>query len=171
MDISVRMPASADAEAFYHLRLQGMELYPDAFDESADDWRTCSLDEVRALLERQSAADGEFFLGAFDGDRLVGVVALRRQFGVKFRHKGAIWGMFVAPTDQQRGVAGQLLDALMVEARKVDGLRRLTVCYIEGNTAAERLFASRGFIEYGREPEALQIGTRTCAEVFMTIAL
>ena len=171
MNIAIRLLASDDAEAFYRLRLQGLEMHPDAFGEAADEWRARSLDDVRTMLERLSETDGNLILGAFDGDRLVGVAALRRHFGVTFRHKGAVWGMFVAPTHQRRGVAGALLDGLIDQARKVDGMRRLTLCYVEGNTAAEQLYTSRGFSQYGREPEALMIGTRALTEIFMTLAL
>ncbi len=167
----IRTLTPADAAAFYDLRLQGLELYPEAFGEAAADWRARSLDKVRTFLNDRHAVDGKFILGAFDGDHLVGVAGLQRRNGPKFQHKGEVWGMIVRPTHQNQGVAGALVDGLIDRARKVDGLRRLTLCHVEGNTAAARLYTSRGFREYGCEPEALVIGTTAHAEIYMSLAL
>ncbi len=171
MNPIIRILTPADAAVFYDLRLQGLELYPLAFGEAAADWRARSLDEVGAILDDRSAANGTFILGAFDGDHLVGVAALKRRNGAKFQHKAEVWGMFVRPTHQKQGVAGALVHGLIERARKVDGLRRLTLCHVEGNAAAAQLYTARGFREYGCEPDALVVGTTAHAEIYMSLAL
>jgi hypothetical protein len=60
------------------------------------DHSSLSLEEVRKRLGSESS---EFFVaGAFEGSRLAGMAGFHREKGLKLRHKGRVWGVYVTPT-------------------------------------------------------------------------
>jgi GNAT superfamily N-acetyltransferase len=92
-----------------------------------------------ALTEtpRQLRAAGERFLGAFEGERLVGAVAWKRRGGLVDVHR-----LVVHPDRFRRGIAGRLLDAL--DAQEPDAERAI-VATGAANAPARRLYERHGF--------------------------
>ena len=92
-----------------------------------------------ALTEtpRQLRATGERFLGAFEGDRLVGAVSWKRSGPLVDVHR-----MVVHPDRFRRGIAGRLLEAL--DAREPDAERTI-VATGAANPPARRLYERYGF--------------------------
>jgi GNAT superfamily N-acetyltransferase len=80
----------------------------------------------------------ERFLGAFEGERLVGAVAWKRSGGLVDVHR-----LVVHPDRFRRGIAGRLLDALdVVEA----DAERAIVATGAANEPARRFYEGRGFV-------------------------
>jgi GNAT superfamily N-acetyltransferase len=92
-----------------------------------------------ALTEtpRQLRATGERFLGAFEGDRLVGAVSWKRSGPLVDVHR-----MVVHPDRFRRGIAGRLLEAL--DAQEPDAERTI-VATGAANAPARRLYERYGF--------------------------
>ncbi|MEA2134033.1 MAG: hypothetical protein QOC68_1942 [Solirubrobacteraceae bacterium] len=92
-----------------------------------------------ALTEtaRQLRAAGEIFLGAFEGERLVGAVAWKRIGPLVDVHR-----LVVHPDRFRRGIAGRLLDAL--DAQEPDAERAI-VATGAANAPARRLYERHGF--------------------------
>jgi RimJ/RimL family protein N-acetyltransferase len=100
---------------------------------------------------------------------LVGVVGLRVADGVKERHKGLLWGMFVQPSARGAGVGKALVARLIDHATGLVEQIHLTV--VASNVAAARLYASAGFEPYGLERRALKVGDQYHDEVLMALPL
>jgi len=100
------------------------------------------VDTLPALTETgwQLRAGGEAFLGAYDGERLVGAVSWRREGGLLDIHR-----LVVHPDAFRRGIASRLLDAL--EAGQADATRTI-VATGATNAPARRLYERRGFRPY-----------------------
>ena len=79
----------------------------------------------------------ERFLGAFEGERLVGAVSWKRTGALVDVHR-----LVVHPDRFRRGIAGLLLDAL--EEREGDAERSI-VATGAANAPARRLYERRGF--------------------------
>jgi RimJ/RimL family protein N-acetyltransferase len=110
--------------------------------------------------------------GAWDEDgALVGVAGLGRQRTRKSRHRGGVWGMYVAPEARGRGVGRALLDALIAHARTVDGLHRLELGVEATNTAARELYLRAGFTPYGVQPDAYRMDGKSWDSEMMTMDL
>jgi GNAT superfamily N-acetyltransferase len=92
-----------------------------------------------ALMEtpRRLRRAGEQFLGAFEGERLVGAVAWKRTGPLVDIHR-----LVVHPDRFRRGIAGRLLAAL--DAHE-PGAERAVVATGAANAPARRLYEQRGF--------------------------
>jgi GNAT superfamily N-acetyltransferase len=107
------------------------------------------------------AADGSrCTFGAFVDDQLAGILALIRPQRAKLRHCAELAGMYVAAEFRRRGLGGALIDAALVHARTLGGVRQLKLTVNAANLAARLLYQSRGFIRVGVEPEALCVDGR-----------
>ena len=80
----------------------------------------------------------ERFLGAYEGERLVGAVSWKRSSGLVDIHR-----LVVHPDRFRRGIAGALLDAL---ALRLPDAQRWVVATGAANEPARRLYEQHGFV-------------------------
>jgi RimJ/RimL family protein N-acetyltransferase len=164
----IRVLGPADAAAFQALRLRSLAADPVAFASSYEEERDTPLAIVaERLLELPDRA----IMGAFDRDRLVGLAAWHREEMRKLRHKGFVWGVFVAETHRGHGLARGLLQAVIAHARRADGIRQLNLTAYAANRAAIALYESLGFVVYGREPAAICVDGMLHDDVHMSLRL
>ncbi|GIP38969.1 N-acetyltransferase [Paenibacillus sp. J31TS4] len=165
MDIHVRKLTKDDADAFWQLRLKGLRSSPEAFGSSYEDAVKLPPEEIQRRL---GITPDNYVCGAFsDEDRLVGIVGFRRESAPKLRHKGMVWGMYVAEEARGQGVARRLLSRLLEHAAALDGLEQAMLMVVTTNEPAVRLYESLGFARYGTEPNALHVDGRAYDEHLM----
>ena len=162
----VRRLTPDDASAYRALMLQAYALHPDAFTSSPQERAGLPLGWWQQRLAAQPAA-AEVVFGAFGDGTLVGAVGLAFEAREKARHKAKVTGMVVLEGWRRRGLAAQLLQALMAHARAQPGLQILQLTVTQGNRAAEQLYAGFGFAAFGVEPDAVAVGAGYVAKVHM----
>lgn len=159
----------AHAATYRALMLEAYEQAPDAFTTTADERRA----EPEAWwVKRISSADGlATCFGAWEGERLVGTVALEYAAKPKTRHAALVLGMYVQPARRGRGIGLALMQAAIAAASARPDVLVLTLTLTEGNAAALRLYESVGFRAWGTQPHAIQTASGLKGKVHMTLAL
>ena len=103
------------------------------------------------------------------GDPLDGMAALFFETRLKRRHIALLWGVYVRPPARGTGLARALVEAAIETAR--GGAEHLRLTVGTHNAAAERLYRSLGFTEYGIEPAGRRVGGRDIHDRLMTLDL
>ncbi|HEX7639645.1 MAG TPA: GNAT family N-acetyltransferase [Burkholderiaceae bacterium] len=166
--MTIRRLRPDDAADFQALRLAALLDTPEAFASSHEEEQGLPLDEVARRFGRDA---GPGVLGAWHEGALVGVVGLRRQPLRKLSHKAEIWGMYVAPAARGLGLARQLMEAVLALARETAGIAKVTLSVDAANVAAIALYESLGFVVFGRESDAMRIGTDVRNDLQMSLSL
>ena len=147
---NIRLLNRHDAAIFRSIRLEAVQDSPLAFAESVAEANDKSLIDFENYLD--SHGRGDFVLGDFDGEKLIGVIGFFRSAHRKHFHKGTIWGMYVTPAYRSRGVG-----AALFKTRSLTGLRQINLTVTSGNAAAKRLYEKAGFRVFGIEPAGLNL--------------
>ena len=160
----IRKLERTDAKEFQRLRLFALQNNSTSFGSSFEEEVKKSLEQFEVFID---PTNERVFWGAFENDRLIGVVGLGREDGVKTEHKGFIRSMFVDPTARKQGVASELLNTALSYSVAHMKLEQLTLAVTSTNIKAINLYKKFGFIEYGIEPNALKIEGRYFDEMMM----
>ena len=156
-----------DAPAYRELRLEALERHPESFGSAFEDER---LHDVAYFAERITPPPPAATFGAFEGERLVGMAGFYAHTGLKVRHGGVLWGMYVRPAWRGSGLAERLVRTVMNHARDHD-IELLELTVAQENRPAAALYDRLGFTPYGVREDALKVAGRYVAEVLLVLRL
>ncbi|HTW63013.1 MAG TPA: GNAT family protein [Bryobacteraceae bacterium] len=171
--MEIRILTAADAQVYSDLRLEALATEPRAFSSSPADHLALSPEQIR---ERLQPADSDgypdtFVFGAFDAGKLVGTAGFWRERQPKLRHKGTIWGVYVAPPHRGRGLSRSLMAAALDRLHGYPDLRQVNLAVTATQAPAERLYRSLGFEQFGYERGALSVAGEWVDEYWMVLRL
>jgi ribosomal protein S18 acetylase RimI-like enzyme len=149
--IVIRPLGPSDVEQYRAVRLASLRNFQFCHGPAYEE----ALEQSHAWHAERLAKRGDYWFGAFDGDRLVGTIALRTQEGIRLRHSASLNSLTVDGAHQGRGIGRLLVAHLIAFARSLGTIRQVTLALTEGNANAERLYESFGFKLYGVEPDCL----------------
>lgn len=164
MAMVIRRLRPTDVLEYRRVRLLALRESPTTFGSSYSEEARRPLSHLRKRLEEGS---GSWVLGALEDRRLVGIIRLVRMEGRKERHKASIFGMYVAKSGRRKGIGRGLLKVAISRAKKMKGVRTVQLTAVTSNLAAMALYKGAGFVEYGREGEALFVANKFYSESLM----
>ncbi|CAM4350108.1 GNAT family N-acetyltransferase [Paenibacillus phoenicis] len=167
--MNLRILEESDASIYQSLRLQGLQVNPEAFGSTFEREADFTMDMV---TERIKPTEDRFVLGAFDEHgTLAGIVTFIRESSPKTRHKGNVFGLLVTPGMRGKGIGQALMEELLARAKRMEGLEQLNLTVVSTNDSARRLYESLGFQRYGTERRALKWDGAYFDEDYMALRL
>lgn len=165
--IEIRALGKSDLEEFWQLRLRALKEEPESFAASYEE----SVEMLPADIEKRlENSNNAFVLGAFT-PKLAGMIGFYRRQGLKVKHKGVIWGMYVAPESRTQGLGKALILSTVELASKFGDVEELLLTVGAQNKSAHRLYSACGFKSYSVEPGALKLGDRYFNDEWMALKL
>jgi RimJ/RimL family protein N-acetyltransferase len=169
--MEIRELTGADASDYLALRLRGLREDPGSFGSSYEEERYRTVEEMAERM-RSAPQRGEFALGAFHGNQLVGMVTFIRAPKRKIHHLGTVFGAYIAPEARGKGYGRRLMTALIERARALDGLEQIALSVLVPNPAAQELYRSLGFEVFGLQRRSVKLdGGDYRDEEFMALML
>lgn len=150
LPLAIRALTPADADAFRALRLMALAASPEAFGLSVAEEEALAPEIFR---ERLDGSGGSAVFGAFADSHLIGIAGFLPASRLKARHKGTLWGVFVAPEWRGHGLARRLVEEVIAHARGLVLLLQANV--VTTNETARKMYHRLGFVPYGLEERAL----------------
>ena len=167
--MTVAVLTASDAAPYKELMLHAYEHAADAFTSTPEE-RSKEPDEW--WVKRIAHPEGmTVAFGDFEGQSLVGTVALEFSAKPKTKHKALVVGMYVLPASRGNGSARALLQAAMQFCKERGDIRAVQLEVTEGNTPALTLYESLGFKAYGVEPMAVLTPAGFRSKVHMWLSL
>jgi ribosomal protein S18 acetylase RimI-like enzyme len=147
----IRLLDRSDEPVFRPMRLDALRLHPTSFGRAyAEEVQATPDDLIQRLLERPSYIFGGFTQAGV----LVGFSGLRLQGGIKSRHNGLLFAVYVDAAHRRAGLARALAETAIAQARDAQ-LRVVHLTVTVGNDGARTLYRALGFRTYGVVPRAL----------------
>ena len=167
--MEIRRFGVGDAEALWRLRMTALETDPWAFAESVEELQKISVEEYGRRLG--SGGDDNFVVGAFEGGTAVGMCGFYRETLAKRRHKGHLWGVFVAPAARGKGLGRDLTARVIETARGFPDLKSIQLTVSISQEEARRVYRELGFRVFGVEPRGLGFGEKFVDEEHLILDL
>lgn len=165
--MEIRQLHHDDAEAYFALRLEALQINPEAFGSSYEEEKDYPLSRTQSRLSDPAS----YVYGAFVEKDLVGVVTLMRETKIKMSHRANIYAVYVTPKRRGKGVAKQLLKATIEKSRDLQGIEQVYLAVVAENTAAKKVYRAFGFETYGIDRKAIKINGKYYDEELMVLYL
>src|SRR5690625_3641736 len=150
--MNVRLLRPEDAKKHFNLRLKSLQESPMYFVKSYEEKKQSAA----TYEKRFENPEHSFTFGAFDGEKLVGIITLVRQQLVKLHHRTSIISMYTKSNYRGLGIGKALLEKAIEQAKNLDGVEQIHLTVVTTNEAAKHLYSSFGFIVIGKEEKALK---------------
>ena len=163
--MEIRQIHANDAEKYRKIRLEALQTNPEAFGSSYEEEKIYSVEMFQNRLQN----DHSFTFGAFEQEKLLGVVSLVVEQKIKIKHRANIYAMYVSPEKRGSGIAKKLMKEAVNKAHQINGIEQIYLSVVSTNEPAKRLYQSVGFKKYGEDMKALKIGDLYYDEELMVL--
>ncbi|HSK66709.1 MAG TPA: GNAT family N-acetyltransferase [Anaerolineales bacterium] len=167
MTITVRKLHPDESALYRAIRLQCLKTEPDHFGSTFEEESSMPRLKFESWIE-QNGPD-HFMFGAFDGEKLAGIVGFMRQERHRARHRGEVVQMYVDASYRGQRLGESLLRGLLNQAFTLDGVEQAQLSVVAHNRAAIRLYERIGFRAFGVQPNYFKVGVHYFDQQFMQL--
>ncbi|MGE7761402.1 N-acetyltransferase family protein [Peribacillus sp. NPDC097895] len=165
--MNIRILKPQDAENYRKLRLEALQNNPESFGSSFEEERKNPLETYKSRFQ----SDESFTLGAFENEKLIGVVTLVKENKLKLKHKATIFAVYVSPEKRSNGIGMSLMAEAIKQAKNSEGIEQIYLSVVTSNEAAKKLYSYLGFEVFGKEKRALKLDQTYYDEEHMVLFL
>lgn len=161
--MDIRQLVIKDWRSWRALRLEALLSAPEAFVDVYEEVCTWEDEKFIAIMNSNT------IYGAFDGDKLIGIMSMGIHHHAKSKHQGVVWGVYIKPEYRGQHIADKLLQAIIQNAKSK--VEQLQLSAHTENHGALRLYQRHGFEVYGTEPRAFKYKNRYYDECYLMLLL
>ena len=162
-NLNIRLLNNQDTDLWKSLRLYALQNSPESFGSSYEEEMNYTKDDWKKGLRNSDV------FGAFIDGTLVGNAGFFSLNSLKTKHRGVLWGMFTKPEYRGKGIANDLISAVITHAKS--RVIQLHLTCVTSNLGALKLYEKYVFTIYGTETRALKIGNNFFDEHLMILNL
>lgn len=152
--MEVRLITNSDTESYFKLRLVSEKEFPEFVGFNVERELVAGPDKISLLLDAYES-EGTLVFGAFESDKLIGVIALSRRLSPKYHHKVFLWGMYVLEEFRGAGVAPALMRAAVSWATQHPKIIAISLQVTLSNIRGQQFYRRLDFNIFGTEKNAL----------------
>lgn len=161
--MEIRILKIEDYNAYASIREHALKTFPSAFSATEEDEKIIRESRFNETMKHPF----NFIMGAFEDNELLAMVGFVKNQGKKIKHKGFIWGVFVLPEKQGKGIAQKLMKATIDKAFEIEDLNLIQLGVSSNNESAIKLYEKLGFTNYGLEKNAIKVDEQFFDEFLM----
>jgi ribosomal protein S18 acetylase RimI-like enzyme len=139
--VEIRPLNPADADKYRELRLAALREHPLAYVTDYSEEAALPMEEIRKRL----AGETSVTLGAFAGERIIGIATLLWTTRLRQRFRATVVGMYVLLEHRRRGVATDMLRECARRSRTLPEVEEVCLCITVGNDEARAAYVKFGF--------------------------
>ena len=139
-----------DLEEFKAIRLEALHKVPQMFGSSYE------VESKKPSAYFQTCLTHSTVFAAYVESEIVGIVTLTKESVAKLKHKAHLASLYVKPQFQNKGIANQLLLAVIQFCLDDPDIEQILLSVEKNNDSAIHLYSKFGFDVYGIEKQALK---------------
>jgi RimJ/RimL family protein N-acetyltransferase len=152
-NVVIHVANTNDATQLYGLRLEALQLHPDAFAADVDMTMENGSEAWVTLIENYARDQSGAITIASAQDKLIGMTGLVRGRWPKTRHNATLWGVYVNHIWRGFHIAEAIINECLTWARE-NGVVVVKLGVVTTNLPAIRCYTRCGFTIYGTDPKS-----------------
>lgn len=169
MNISIRKLTENDLNEYFHLRLEALKISPTNYLSSYEEEQKTGHQFYQDIL--QSHTSNNVIFGAYNNNKLIGVLGIYQETRIKTKHKCILWGFYVQPAFRNLG-AGKILLTNAIDYVKTHlDCTAIHLTVEASNIIAKKIYESFGFTVWGVEPKAILVNGKYYNDCHMILLL
>lgn len=161
LNIEIKILSINEVNGFRTIRLSALKNSPEMFGS------TYAIEVEKPTVFFENCLSNSIVFGVYYENKIIGLATFTQENGIKFSHKADLSSVFIEPEFQRKGVAGQLLTAVIEYSKK--HVEQILLTVATDNKAAIHLYEKLGFQTYGIEVKALKDKGKYIDEVLMKL--